>query len=536
MGKCKMFTKCNLNKILIKLRVLEKWKRFYSSSSNVLNNEEEVYKYSCLVPYKNDTILSLEHVYDEKYRHIFSENNVEIESNLFYLYNLLINSRTVEQIRLVVHNSYCAYENNFIKDVKNINWSAYIPFSSVYIEPQINIRSIKSRLYHTCMLKNIILSVIKRQQQLYIEKNGDQNIFLKKKKVNPTHIQPLKVNVLFKYNEMTISINLSNDMNKRIYEAYKNKNSLKSTIIASAAFKINILKYINPSKKLYIIDPFCNDGTLLVEIANILLSMPNGSPSINYPILTFPMHSPSAFYSVLNEITICPSKNIREVYLLGIDEDRGYIQHANENLKRLIETMPISTSEECGTDNGSTLTHMYKRSDGRLAESFPNNGESIHSCEGTKECSDGRGNLTSGKCGHFKKGRDFSYDINVISTKELEEIFPRKSSAHLSNSTFLAENIKFYALNFLHLYNIAANCILITNLLNQEKKKIIKFERLLLRSEIVNAFVFSQEKYREKTHLKFRIILRFVSNGQNIIFLQLFGKAKRKDYDELDDF
>ncbi|CRG97276.1 conserved Plasmodium protein, unknown function [Plasmodium gallinaceum] len=517
-----MLLKYNLNKIFIKSKILKKWKKCYSTS--LLNyKEEELYKYSCVVPYKNDDTLTLESIYDEKYNHIFSNNNIEIESNLHYLYKLLINSRTIEQIRLQIHNSYCAYENNFINDIKNINWSAYIPFSSVYVAPQINIRSIKSRLYHTCMLKNIILSVIKRQQQLYIEKNGDQNIFLKKKKIDPSKLEPLKINILFKYNECKININLSNDMNNRIYVAYKNQNSLKSTIVASAIFKINFLKYLDSSKKLYIIDPFCSDGTLLLEILSILLSIPNGSPSIDYPILTFPLHSPSTFYNVLNDINIYPHKYINQVHLLGADENKDNIYKANHNLKKFFDTMPLTINEEYNNNN--------KVNDNTVSLSFGDDNE-----ENLNNNCNKYDKLTSNEYKSSKRENNCYYDFNTLNTFHLKEIFQNKNKLKLCNNHFSSENIKFCSLDFLKLNSIVENCIIITNILNLEKKKIRKLEKLILRSEILNTYVFAQEKYKEKTQLKFKLILRFVSNGQNIIFLQLFNKTKKKNYEDFEDY
>ncbi|CAD2112043.1 hypothetical protein YYG_04306 [Plasmodium vinckei petteri] len=519
-------------KAFVKYKLGRIWWRAYSNNATSLvsHKEIEVYKYSCLVPYKNDNILPFEdNIYEDKYSHVFSENNVEIESNLVYLYKLLINSRSIEQIRLQIHNSFCAYEKNFINDVKNINWSLYIPFSNIYIEPQISITSIKSRLYHTCMLKNIILNVIKRQQQIYIEKNGDQNIFLKKKKINPHKLPPLKINVLFKYNELSIYINISNDLNKRIYEAYKSKQSLKGTIVASAAFKINLAKYINPTKKLYIIDPFCNDGTLIIELISILLSIPNGSPSISYPILTFPIHSPSCFYSVLNEINMNRNENLNKVYFLGIDENKNSIRQANENMKKMIETMPININEE-KSNKDSTLSFIkWELCDEKESE---NN----NSCNEYNKITDKSNEKP------FKKGAISSpIDISLINSQELDKIFQNDNYAENDNNkengcnTFLMKNIKFCFLNFQKINSITENCILITNILNQEKKKIMKFEKLLLRSDILNAYVFAPEQYKEKTQLKFKIILRFISNGKNIIFLQLFNKPRKNIYDDMDD-
>ncbi|ETB58940.1 hypothetical protein YYC_03690 [Plasmodium yoelii 17X] len=516
----KTFVKCKLGRI---------WRRAYNSNvTSLVNHKEiEVYKYSCLVPYKNDNILPFEdNIYEDRYSHVFNENNVEIESNLVYLYKLLINSRSIEQIRLQIHNSFCAYEKNFINDVKNINWSLYIPFSNIYIEPQIAIISIKSRLYHTCMLKNIILNVIKRQQQIYIEKNGDQNIFLKKKKINPYKLPPLKINVLFKYNELSIYINLSNDLNKRIYEVYKSKHSLKGTIVASGAFKINIAKYINPIKKLYIIDPFCNDGTLLIELISILLSIPNGSPSINYPILTFPMHSPSCFYSVLNEININKNDNLNKVYFLGIDENKNSIRHANENMKKMIETMPISINEEKNNKHSASSFIKWELCD-------------------EKESDDNKIMDKPNEKGFKKGGISSPINLSLINGQELEKIFKNDDYDEDDNdnnnnkenfrNTFLMKNIKFCFLNIQKINSISENCILITNILNQEKKKIMKFEKLLLRSDILNAYVFAPEQYKEKTQIKFKIILRFISNGKNIILLQLFNKPRKNIYDDMDD-
>ncbi|KAI4837901.1 hypothetical protein MKS88_003320 [Plasmodium brasilianum] len=542
MAKCKMLMKYNLNKIFMNTKIIKNWKRFHSGIKSLLNyNEEKVYKYCCVVPYKYDNILSLERIYDEKYVHIFSENNVEIESNLQYLYKLLINSRTVEQIRLEIHNSYCAYENNFINDIKNVNWCAFIPFSNVFVEPQINIRSIKSRLYHTCMLKNIILNVIKRQQQLYIEKNGDQNIFLKKKKVDPSKLQPLKINVLFKYNELKMNINISNDLNKRIFVAYKNQHSLKSTIVASAIFKINIFKYINPKKKLYIIDPFCNDGTVLLEILSILWSIPRGSPSINYPILTFPIHSPSIFYNVLNEVYIGQNEHLNDVYFLGIDENIDQVNQAKENLKRFFETMPLDVNENASSFVSISSSENYERSGEYAKKSVAHTGSSGKNGEKSGESEERSGEfyecdkLINGEGKNFKRINNFSYKFNAISTKEMNEIFHHKIDSNLSHNMFLSKNVKFCSINFLKLNNITENCILITNILNKDKKTISKFEKLLMKSDILNAYVFSQEKYMEKTQLKFKLILRFVSNGQYVLFLQLFNKPRKKMYDDGED-
>lgn len=75
----KTFVKCKFGRI---------WRQAYSSNvTSLVNHKEiEVYKYSCLVPYKNDNILAFEdNIYEDKYSHVFSENNVEIESNLVYL-------------------------------------------------------------------------------------------------------------------------------------------------------------------------------------------------------------------------------------------------------------------------------------------------------------------------------------------------------------------------------------------------------------------------------------------------------------------
>ncbi|EUR71308.1 hypothetical protein PFBG_03035 [Plasmodium falciparum 7G8] len=483
MRKCLSSIKAHSNKYSIKCHIyLREWsnnknKRMYISS--LLNYKvEETYKYSCVVPYKNDNIFTLEkQIYDEKYSHVFIDKNIEIESDLYYLYKLLINSRTIEQIRLEVYRSYCAYENNFINDMKKINWNAYIPFSSVLKEPEISITSIKSRLYHTCMIKNIILNIIKRQQQLYIEKNGDENILLKKKKLISSQLSPLKINVLFKYNECKIHINLSNNMNIRIYQAYKNQQSLKSTIIASAIFKLNLFKYINNSKQTYIIDPFCNDGTAILEILSILLTIPNGSPSINYPIFTYPLHSPSTFYNVLNEIIISPLHNMTQLYFLGMDEKKEHIKHANRNLMKFIQTIPLKNDVTGHNDHSSVNI----------------NDPRVHTLVG---------------------------DIKNIS---------------INNKSFLLNNIKFCSFNFLKLNNVIENCIIITNIMNMEKKKILKFEKILLRSYILNAYVFSNEKYKENTQLQFRLIARFISNGQNVIFLQLFNKTKIKRYEDYEE-
>ncbi|GAW79963.1 hypothetical protein, conserved [Plasmodium gonderi] len=539
-----LFLKPNFrNNMLVKRKVWKIWKKHHytstiSTTNLMVNCKQEnvggLYKYACIVPYKNDNILSLEKIYDEKYNHVFSENNIEIESNLMYMYKLLLNSRSIEQIRLQVHNSYCAYENNFINDVKGINWSAYIPFSSVLVEPQISVKSIKSRLYHTCMIKNIILSVIKKQQQVYIEKNGDENILLKKKKLNPSTLQPLKIHVLFRYNELKISINISNDMNKRIYVLYKNQHSLKSTIIASAIFKINIFNYINSGKNLYVIDPFCNDGGILFETLSILMSSPNGSPSIKYPITSFPLHSPSTFYEVLNEVSLTPQKNINHVYFLGIDENKDHIKQANENLKIFFETMPRSVNEENGENE--KLDHISRN---YLDKSIPN-GKIL---DEKLKLKDRWKNGTEDNSKEEKKNLLFEIqkkkvnDFYTLSSHELRELFfaDEKGGKNSICNSLVERNIKFYYLNFLRLHNVCENCIIITNILNQEKNKIKKFEKILLRSQILNAFVFAQEIYKEKTKLKFKILLRFVSNGQNVIFMQLFGKTRTGVYDEFGD-
>lgn len=140
----------------------------------------------------------------------------------------------------------------------------------------------------------------------------------------------------------------------------------------------------------------------------------------------------------------------------------------------------------------------------------------------------------------FKKGAIFSpINISLINAQELDKIFHNDDYDEDNNknvhNTFLMKNIKFCFLNFQKINSITENCILITNILNQEKKKIMKFEKLLLRSDVLNAYVFAPEQYKEKTQLKFKIILRFISNGKNIIFLQLFNKLRKNIYDDMDD-
>ncbi|KYN97721.1 hypothetical protein PRSY57_1025600 [Plasmodium reichenowi] len=547
MRKCLSSIKAHSNKYSINCHIyLRKWsnnknKRMYTSS--LLNYKvEETYKYSCVVPYKNDNIFTLEkEIYDEKYSHVFIDKNIEIESDLYYLYKLLINSRTIEQIRLQVYSSYCAYENNFINDMKKINWNAYIPFSSVLREPEISITSIKSRLYHTCMIKNIILNVIKRQQQLYIEKNGDENILLKKKKLISSQLTPLKINVLFKYNECKIHINLSNNMNIRVYEAYKNQQSLKSTIIASAIFKLNLFKYINNSKQTYIIDPFCNDGTAILEILSILLTIPNGSPSINYPIFTYPLHSPSTFYNVLNEIIISPLHNMTQVYFLGMDEKKEHIKHANRNLMKFVQTIPLKNDITRYNDHPSLNindphVHTLVGDIKNVTSNQKNNYIYINKDNNINYDNINKHDDNNSSDSHIKK-KTYK-QLETLSTQQLKDLFDNEKKSEkisINNKSFLLNNIKFCSFNFLKLNNVIENCIIITNIMNMEKKKILKFEKILLRSYILNAYVFSNEKYKENTQLQFRLIARFISNGQNVLFLQLFNKTKRSRYEDYEE-
>ncbi|CAA9987157.1 conserved Plasmodium protein, unknown function [Plasmodium knowlesi strain H] len=491
-------------------------KRLYSTLSGGgsvarCKDEGELHKYVCIVPYKNDNILSLEKTYDSKYPHVVSENNIEVESNLKYIYKILLTSRTVEQIRLVLHNSYCAYENNFINDIRNINWSAYIPFSSVFIEPQINVKSIKSRLFHTCMIKNIILNVIKKQQQVYIEKNGDENILLKKKKLNPSSLQPLKIHVLFRYNELSISVNISNDLNRRLYIAHKNESSLKNTIIASALFKINIFNYTNGGKNLYIVDPFCNDGCILLETLSILMTAPCGSPSINYPIVSFPMHSPSAFFEALNEVNMTPRKFTDRVFLLGVDDSKEHIRKANANLKRLFLTMPQSVDED------------DIKMKGDIPISKEGMDKSVRSEKGGVGKSGGELPPMENSTSHFIS----------LGTQELNALFSTDGILqNRSDNPAMSRRIKFLCMDFLKLNNVNENCVIITSIVNVDEKKKKKLEKILLRSQILNAFVFAQENYKERTKLKFKLVSRFVSDGQNIILVQLFGHLRRGVYDE----
>ncbi|EUD66222.1 hypothetical protein C922_03417 [Plasmodium inui San Antonio 1] len=449
----------------------------------------ELHKYVCVVPYKNDNVLSLEKTYDAKYPHVVSENSIEVESNLKYIYKLLLTSRTVEQIRLILHNSYCAYESNFINDVRNINWSAYIPFSSVFTEPQINVKTIKSRLFHTCMIKNIILNVIKKQQQVYIEKNGDENILLKKKKLTPCSLQPLKIHVLFRYNELKISVNISNDLNRRLYIAQKSESSLKSTIIASALFKINIFNYTNGGKDLYFVDPFCNDGSIILEAFSILMTAPCGSPSINYPIVSFPMHSPSSFFDALNEVNMTPGRFTDRVFLLGVDDSKDHIKQANANLKRLFLTIPRCVDEEDAQDV-------------QVGGNIPLSGEAVD-----KSVRRGKGGV--GKSGGESPPLgDAASHFSALGTPELKALFC--SDGLLQNrgdNIALSRMIKFLCMDFLKLSSISENCVIITSI----------------------------ENYKERTKLKFKLVSRFVSDGQNIIFVQLFGQARRGVYDEMWD-
>ncbi|KNC35763.1 hypothetical protein PFLG_00902 [Plasmodium falciparum RAJ116] len=109
----------------------------------------------------------------------------------------------------------------------------------------------------------------------------------KKKNLFPSQLSPIKINVLFKYNEL------------------------------------------------------------------FLLTIPNGSPSINYPIFTYPLHSPSTFYNVLNEIIISPLHNMTQLYFLGMDEKKEHIKHANRNLMKFIQTIPLKNDVTGHNDHSS---------------------------------------------------------------------------------------------------------------------------------------------------------------------------------------
>jgi len=118
--------------------------------------------------------------------------------------------------------------------------------------------------------------------------------------------------------------------------------TLRSSHAAACVFRSDLLGRLADAAaagdRLLIWDPFCGQGTLLLEALGICLGVPPASPAMPLPFTNFPMFDSERFERTIQGLRVMPHHSIASLSLLGTET--GSVDAAKGNMKAFVRTMP----------------------------------------------------------------------------------------------------------------------------------------------------------------------------------------------------
>ncbi|UKK02911.2 hypothetical protein MACK_003009 [Theileria orientalis] len=209
------------------------------------------------------------------------KSNIDILASLDTIWSIIQNSRICRQLSIHVCDPFQAETTKqLVKNLNSADWASFIPFSNKLSTPSIKITSHNSKLYHTGMIQNILEGVINSHCYRYKKIQGDElPEFMKTRGYVP--ICP-KITVDVSNNGCQVLADASGDLSERPWHKLS---LVEDRIVPSAsAAVIQELASRNVFNRPVIWDPFCHNGSLLLELASYLKDEKMRIESSKYPL------------------------------------------------------------------------------------------------------------------------------------------------------------------------------------------------------------------------------------------------------------
>jgi len=235
---------------------------------------------------------------------------VNFKGGLKELYSLNLNSRVGSSVLARIGQSFFARSDSELGNrALKLPWKRWIKDDSII---KVKASCSKSRLMHSGMVENVILSSIRK------------NVSIAPKSEYKEGIPVVEVSVRVSEDLATVSINSSGELlHKRGYRTEVTRSPMRETLAAALIYSSGW------NKNFPLIDPFCGSGTIPIETALIADSVQPGI-NRNFAFENFPNYN-QAIFEEIRIASIPPGKSLS---IRGYDRDAGAIEIAKRNALR----------------------------------------------------------------------------------------------------------------------------------------------------------------------------------------------------------
>ncbi|GFE53437.1 RNA methylase family UPF0020, putative [Babesia ovis] len=258
---------------------------------------------------------------------------IDAQASLDNIWKLTLSSRLSDQLWMHVCEPFPAKNvRTFVRTLNSAEWKGYIPFSANLPLPYVRVNTNNSSLYHTGMTKKIVHEVIKGHCHRSLQLQGDDLPVIMKRRGHLPLCPQLMVNV---DNDMCeVLANSSGDLFERPWlNTSAMDPRIRPSAVSALALRIDLERIITERNISTIWDPFCHNGSLLLEIYSLLQGHHLRHPDHVYPLNNFPLNSRQLYLDVLESIgsTNMVSANVR---LLGTDVFEDHVSDAISCLEK----------------------------------------------------------------------------------------------------------------------------------------------------------------------------------------------------------
>lgn len=301
------------------------------------------------------------------------------------LWRIVLQSRIAEAVRVRLGEPFHAADERTLNSrLQGLPWEQYLQLEGPEATlPSVRVYCTRSRLYHTRMVEERVLSAIESriarengktlqgvaeeaaetqqpaaqvsseeqegssQQQSADEEAESRRVFL----------PPPEVHVQLRYDECRVSVRAGGPLHQRGYRKAVGEEPLRETLAAACVLASPLLRRLTRSSQsqgeLILWDPFCGSGVVLLEALGIGVGALPGPKLKRYPFSLFPDHDEEEFESLVGSLAPSPHPALPLLRLLGSDISREQVQRSQRNLRRLLRRVDITGAEAPADDAGS---------------------------------------------------------------------------------------------------------------------------------------------------------------------------------------
>ncbi|PFH31879.1 RNA methylase family UPF0020 protein [Besnoitia besnoiti] len=278
---------------------------------------------------------------DGKYRG--SGGGVEVTGTLETLWNICMRSRLTDAVRVRVGSAFPAQrEATLLRRLCALPWQKFVPLVAELGEPAVSVRVRRSRLHHTKMIADMTAAAVKENKKTFMQQT--------KRDTLPPHLRGRGVTmagphllVNMRDGVCQVSIDAGGDVGRRPWRVSRGPMPLKEPLAAAVAYRTPFLNMLYERSRLFVWDPFCGTGPILLEMLGIAAGLPANSPRRRHAFFDFPIHSPSRFAAFLDCISLSPHPNVQNLELFGSDIDPDQVERARKNVEAFRERLPRPT-------------------------------------------------------------------------------------------------------------------------------------------------------------------------------------------------